>query len=290
MIRGLVYSLISASAFASLAILVKIGYAAGMTGPVMMQFRFSFATASLLLILLTKDRSLLRIPFRTLGKCAFLGLVIYWCQTTCFVKSLETIPASTAALVLSGYPIVVTLFSAVFLKMRVTPVVVVSLILVITGCGLVFYDAFLRETDGLGLLYAMGAMAIFSLYLLLAQKLLKGLKPLTATFYVMLFGTVSFTLSGDIMAWWHITGAQAAVGLGLGLIPGVVAITFLFAAVECIGSAYTSIFSSIEPVITLCAAAVFLNETVVILQMGGAALIIVGIVAPNLRARQPVVP
>ena len=290
MIRGLIYSLISAAAFGSMAILVKMGYAASMTGAVMMQFRFTFAVFFLLAILLVKDRALLRISLPALGKCVFLGLVVYWSQTTCFVSALETIPASTTALVLYGHPMLVTLLSAYFLKMKIDRTVLASLLLVMTGCCLVFYDAFLREADGIGLLYAVGSMVVFSLYLILVQVLLKGLKPLTATFYVMLFAAVAFTLSGDITAWTRLTTEQTAIAVALGLIPGVVAVTLLFAAIERIGSAYACIFSSVEPIITLCAAVIFLDEKVVLLQMGGAALIILGIVVPNVRARRPLNP
>lgn len=286
MIQGLILSLISATGFASLAILVKLGYAAGMTGPIMMQYRFGFGVMALLLWLLFKDRSLLRISPVGLLKCALLGSVVYWSQTTCFVAALETIPASTTSLVLYGHPMVVTLLSALFLKMRVNRAVLASLVLVMAGCCLVFYDAFLREVHMTGLMFAIGAMAVFSIYLVLVQVLLKDLRPLTATFYAMLFATVSFTISGDISAWWHITGEQAVIGLSLGILPGVIAVTFLYMAIEKIGSAYACIFSSVEPIITLVAAAVFLGEHVVLLQMGGAALIIVGIVVPNLRAGQ----
>jgi len=285
-IQGLLLSLISAAAFASLPILVKIGYAAGMTGPVMMQYRFGFGAMTLLLYLLFKDRSLLHISPVGLLKCALLGSVVYWSQTTCFVAALETIPASTTSLVLYGHPMVVTLFSAIFLKMHVNRAVLASLMLVMAGCCLVFYDAFLREVQITGLMFAIGAMAVFSCYLVLVQVLLKNIRPLTATFYAMLFATFSFTISDDITAWWHIAGGQAAIGLALGMFPGVIAVTFLYLAIEKIGSAYTCIFSSVEPIITLVAAAVFLGEQVVLLQMGGAALIIVGIVLPNIRAGQ----
>jgi drug/metabolite transporter (DMT)-like permease len=288
MIRGLVYALISATAFGSMAILVKLGYEASMTGPIMMQSRFTLGVLALLLILLVKDRTLLRISPRNLGKCAFLGLVVYWSQTTCFVSALETIPASTTALILYGHPIAVALLSAYFLDMKLDRPVVISLVLVMAGCCLVFYDAFLREADGTGLLYALGAMAVFSLYLILVQVLLKGMRPLSATFYVMLFAAVSFTLSGDITAWARLTAEQSAIGLALGLVPGVIAVTFLYAAIERIGSAFACIFSSVEPVVTLWAAAIFLDENVVMLQMIGAALIILGIVVPNLRSRRPV--
>lgn len=284
MIQGLIYSIISAFAFGSMAILVKLGYNAGMSGGEMMQYRFTYAVIVLLVVLIIKERSLFSISRTALGKCAFLGFVIYWIQTTCFVSALATIPASTTSLVLYGHPVAVTLLSAYFLKMSIDRVMTFSLTLVMLGCCLVFYDAFLREVHFIGLMYAIGAMATFSCYLILVQVLLKGLKPLTATFYVMLFAGIAFNLSGDPTAWLHPTEDRVVIGLALGIIPGVIAVTFLYMAIEKIGSAYACIFSSIEPVVTLAAAALFLNEEVVLLQIGGAFLIIAGIVIPNARA------
>lgn len=283
MIQGLIYSIISACAFGSMAILVKFGYAAGMDGAEMMQFRFSYAALILLPVLFFKDKSLLFISRDGLIKCAFLGLVVYWLQTTCFVSALATIPASTTALVLYVHPLVVTLLSAMFLKMKIDKVVLASLALVMIGSCLVFYDAFLREIHLTGLLYAIGAMAFFSCYLMLVQVFLKGLKPLTATFYVMLFAAVSFTISGEPTAWFHLSAELVAIGFALGVFPGVIAVTFLFFAIEKIGSAYACIFSSIEPIVTLAAAAFFLNEHVVLLQVCGAATIVAGIIIPNAR-------
>ena len=288
MIRGLIYALISATAYGSMAILVKLGYAADMTGPVMMQSRFTFGVLFMFAILLVRDRSLLRISLADLGKCAFLGGAVFWAQTTCFVSALKTIPASTTALVLYAHPMVVALLSAYFLGMKINRAVVASLALVMTGCCLVFYDAFLREADGTGLAFAVGAMAIFSLYLILVQVLIRKLRPMTATFYVMLFAAIAFTLMGDVTAWTRLTTEQAAIGLALGVVPGVIAITLLYAAIEHIGSAYACLFSSVEPIVTLSAAAVFLDEKVVVLQLGGAALIILGIVVANLRAQRPI--
>jgi drug/metabolite transporter (DMT)-like permease len=283
MIQGLIYSVISALAFASLAVLVKLGYNAGLSGSEMMQYRFSYAVVILGVVMLVRDRSLLVITRSGLARCALLGLVIYWLQTTCFVRALETIPASTTALILYFYPVTVTLLSAVFLKMKLDRVVGGSLALVLGGCCLVFYDAFLKEADPVGLLYAVGAMCFFSCYLLLVQVLLIKIRPLTATFYVMLFAAVSFTATGNPAAWLDPNRDRILIGLCLGILPGVVAVAFLYMAVEKVGSAYASIFSSIEPVATLAAAAVLLDENVVLLQVGGAALIVLGIIIPNLH-------
>lgn len=284
MIQGLIYALISATAFGAMAILVKLGYNAGLSGGEMMQYRFVYASLILGGYLAIKDRSLLRISWRSLGKCAFLGMVVYWLQTSCFVRGLATIPASTAALVLYVHPVTVALLSALFLKMKIDRYVTLTLTLVMGGCCLVFYDAFLKEIDPVGLLYATGAMVFFSCYLVLVQVLLKGLKPFTATFYVLLFAAVSFSISGDPSAWLNPTAERLSIGLALGVFPGVVAVTFLYLSIEKVGSAYACIFSSVEPIVTLAAAVVFLDENVVLLQLGGALLIIMGIVIPNLRA------
>lgn len=284
MIQGLIYAIISATAFGSMAILVKLGYNAGMSGNEMMQFRFVYAVLILGTYLFIKDRSLLKISRKGLGKCAFLGLVVYWLQTTCFVKGLATIPASTAALVLYVHPVMVALLSAFFLKMKIDRFVMMTLTLVMGGCCLVFYDAFLKAVDPVGLMYATGAMVFFSCYLVLVQVLLKNLKPFTATFYVMLFAAISFSISGTPSAWLDLTWNSFAIGLSLGILPGVIAVSFLYLAIEKVGSAYACIFSSIEPIVTLAAAALFLGENVVLLQMGGALLIILGIVIPNGRA------
>lgn len=288
MLRGLIYAVISASAYASMAVLVKLGYNAGMSGPVMMQNRFFFAVLIMVPFLLIRDRSLFKISFKNLLKCAFLGMVVFWAQTTCFVSALATIPASTTALVLYGHPVLVTILSAAFLKMQVNKVVLFSLMAVTSGCCLVFYDAFLREVDGMGLAFAAGAMTIFALYLILVQVLLKGIRPLTATFYVLIFTMIAFTLSGDLSALKSLTMEQLTISALLGLFPGVVGITLLYSAIEKIGSAYACIFSSVEPVVTLAGAALFLGEPIIWLQIGGAILIILGIVVPNLRARRPI--
>jgi len=284
MFQGLVYSTISALAFASMAILVKLGYAAGLDGAVMMQYRFTYAALMLVPILYFKDRSLLKISWSNLWKCAVIGLVIYGLQTTCFVRGLAYIPASTAALILYIYPVTVALMSAVLLKTKINRLTAVALTLIMFGSCLVFYDAFLKKAETIGLLYAIGAMVFFSIYLVVMQVVLKKLRPLTATLYIIIFAAVSFNLMGEPAAWLTQTPESLTIGMALGLFPGVIAVTFLFMSVEKIGSAYTSIFSSIEPVATLAAAALFLDEHVVLLQIGGVAFIILGITLPNIHA------
>ncbi|GAB7022635.1 DMT family transporter [Salidesulfovibrio brasiliensis] len=283
MLAGLIYSIISAIAFGMLVIFAKMGYAVGMTAVEMLQCRFTFGAALLFLWLFATNRRALVADAKMLVRCALIGLLIYPIQSYCFLTAAKYIPAATDALILYFYPVTVTILSAIFFKMKIDRTVILSLLLVFTGCALVFYDAFLQKMDPFGLMLAFGAMATFSTYLMVVQVLLRDTEPLKATLYVLLFAGLAYNIAGDMDFYLNMTRQTLAIGLSLGLICSVIAVGFLYLAVEKVGSAYASIFSSVEPVATLMAAHWLLDEHVVPLQVGGAVLVVVGIVLPNLK-------
>jgi drug/metabolite transporter (DMT)-like permease len=283
MFRGLACSLLSAVSFGTLAILVKLGHRAGMTDLALLQYRFLFGAALLFLYLLIREPHLLRIRPAALGKAALLGFVLYGLQSTLFFKALRYIPASTASLILYVYPVVVTVLSVLFLGLRAGRTLILSLAVLTAGCCLVFYDAFLRDMNLLGILLAFGTTLTFSLYLVLTQVFLKGEEPLSAAFYVILSAAVLFLFLHDPLELLQLDAPRVSLALLLGLVPTAVAIVFLFRAIAAVGSAYTAVFSTLEPVTTVVLAAVVLGEAVVLLQWAGMALIVAGIAAPNLE-------
>lgn len=283
MFRGLVFSLLSAVGFACLAILVKLGYRAGLTDMALLQYRFLFGAALLFLFLSLKDPTLLRIRPAALGKAAFLGLVLHGLQSAFFFKALKYIPASTTSLILYIYPVTVTILSAAFLGLKVGRTLILSLLILSVGSCLVFYDAFLREMNLLGILLAFGTTLTFSLYLILVQVFLKGEKPLSVAFYVILFTGLAFLFFNNPLQILWMDGTQFLIAVLLGLVPTAVAVVLQYRAIETIGSAYTAVFSTLEPVATVALAAVALGESVEALQWAGMVLIVAGIAAPNLE-------
>lgn len=283
MIQGLIYSVISAIAFGMLVIFAKLGYRAGLDAVTMLQYRFTFGVAIMFLYLFFHDRSQLSARPKTIARCAFIGLFIYPIQSIFFVASARYIPASTTALIFYFYPVAVTLLSAMFLGMKINRIMLISIALVLGGCGLVFYDAFLQQMHMGGVLLATGSMAVFSVYLILVQRLLKDEEPLRATLYILFFASLSYNAYSGFSAYVNMSRDALFIGLGLGLIASVVAMIFLYLSIKIVGSVYTSIFSSIEPVATLVAAAWLLEEKIVMLQVFGVVLIIAGVILPNLR-------
>ncbi|BBD08774.1 DMT family transporter [Desulfovibrio ferrophilus] len=282
MLKGFICAIISACCYGTLPILGKLGYAMGMETYEMLSYRFGLGTLMLALWLAATNPRALRIAPHTLLKAVALGTCIYPLQSICFLSALKYITASTTTLILYFYPICVTLLSAVLFKMRLDRKVIISLVIVTTGCALVFYDAFSQSVSSMGLAYALGAMAIFSLYLVASQVILKDEPPLTVCLYVLAAATVVFTILAGPPKLAEMTWPKATLALAFGFFPTLLAVSLLYTAIDLVGSAYTSIFSTMEPVTTVALAFLVLGEPIAPWQLAGAACIIAGIVLPNL--------
>lgn len=273
----------SAVCYGTLVIFGKIGISMELTSVRMLTLRFIFATILLFLFFGIKDIKQLRPTKTMLAKCAFLGIFFYLGQSLMFFRSIEYIPASTASLILYFYPLVVLIISVVFLKEKFRMSSLLSVVLILGGCSLVFFDAFQRSFDIRGIMFAGLSVILFSTYLTVAQIILKNENTTTATFYVTLFTAIGYTVLNGGTGFAGITQQQLALGIALGLIPSALAMWLLYAGLKAIGAAYTSIFSSVEPIVTLILAGLFLGEEIVAFQIFGVILLIAGIIVPNLR-------
>jgi drug/metabolite transporter (DMT)-like permease len=281
--KGLIYALISGASYGFLSILGKLGLQAGVGPAELLGYRFSIASLVMLIILAMTDRELLRPTVPTLSKGLILGFGFYGLQSFLFFQALTYIPASTATLIIYFYPLTVTILSMIFFKMRATPGVYASLALILAGCVLVFYDAFVKGLSMYGVGLAVASMIGFSAYLIAAQFFLRDEHPLRITFYALLSTALFFSLFHNPFKVFTLDARQLTLILALALIPTVLAVSLLYKAIERIGSSYTSIFSTLEPIVTVVLAAFVLGENVAAVQVLGMFLIIAGIVTPNVE-------
>lgn len=283
---GLVYSLISAACFGFLAILFRLGYAAGLDTGTMLTFRFCSAFLFLTPYIFIFHRKKITATFESFYMAAICGIFFYGIQSYCFAASLQYISASTAGLILYLYPLAVMILTAVFYKNPITPSKLLSLFLIGAGSILVFYDAFTRQMLAKGLVLAIGAMVAFSCYFTYLQKSLTKTDSTIFSYYV-----IGFTAAQCLVIYRPTTLSfnenQLLICLLLGLVPTVFAIIFLYKAIEKVGSSYSAIFSSIEPAVTVVFSALLLAEHVVFLQIAGMFCIILGIITPNIYGRKP---
>lgn len=286
--KGLIFSLISSVSIALLGILGKIGYRAGMTELEMLQNRWFYGAAMLFIYIFLTDRRALRVSGIILLKTAILGAFFHGIAGFTFFKAIRHIPVSTTLLIVYFYPVVVTLASVCLFKMRLSRTVGFSLILILAGSSLVFFDAFAQDLNSQGIIYAVVNMITFSGYMIAAHIFLRGQKPLVMTCYMALFAGLAFSFFHSPLKIMDSGSEQILIGLSLGLIPTVIAYFFSFRALREVGSGYVSIFSTFEPVTAVLLGYLVLGERMFIYQIFGMVLIIGGIILPNLlsfRAR-----
>lgn len=281
---GVICAALSAVCFGMLAVLGKLAYGMGFQAAEILQYRFGIGAVLLLVWFAATKRDVLRARPKTILKAVFLGVVLYPVQSLSFMTSLKYIPAATTSLILYFYPVAVTLLSALVFKTRLDRIVAISLLLLVAGCGLVFFDAFLRDINRTGLMLATVSMLLFSVYLIFLEWLLRGENPQTISFYCVLSAAVVYTIMSPPVRFMELDLAAQGLTLALGLVPTALAVTLLYRSVELIGSASASICSTLEPITTVLASALFLGEMVVGIQVAGMALILVGIVLPNAQA------
>ena len=281
--HGLIFALVSGASFGFLSVLCKLGLHEGI-GPVdLLTYRFWLATIIMFVYLAVSDCGLMKPSLKTIVRGLILGFVFYGCQSYLFFQSLTLIPASTATLIIYFYPMTVTVLSIIFFKMKLTPGVYASLVLLLAGCGLVFYDAFVTGVSMYGAGLALASMAGFSVYLITVQFFLQDEHPLRVTFYALCATALFYTILHNPLEIASLSVKGLSIVFTLALIPTVLAVSLMYRAIERIGSAYTSIFSTLEPIVTVLLAASVLDENVVGIQVLGMVLIIAGIVVPNVE-------
>ncbi len=281
LLKGLIYSIISASAFASLVIFVKLGYKSGFSVKDMLVYRFVSGSFFMFVFLLLFKPSGLKITVNLTKKTLVTGAFLYTAQSFCFFSSVKYVAPSVTELLLYLYPAFVTLLAAFIYKEKITPFKALYVGIVVVGFLFIFKDALHSRIEITGVVLGVSAMVIYSVYLIVIQRFLKYENPISLTFYTIVFAALSFSIIFGIPKELP-NMRQFLIIIALGLVTTVISIGFLFAAIELIGSSLTSIFSSFEPVITIILSLLILHTGMNEYQAIGAVFILTGVFMANI--------
>ena len=264
--QGILYVIISAIAFGAIAIFARAAYDAG-SDPISLLF-LRFSIASMVMLPCMKVR---HTPFprgRPLLGLFLMGAVGYVGQSFCYFTALTLASAGLVAILLYVYPAIVTLFSVLLFKERLTLSKIVALILALTG------TFFIIEIEGggtpLGIALAMRAPFIYSAYILTGSRITSHVGPLWSSTVVMISAGVVF---GGLIALKGLKVPQTLHGwggvFGVALVSTVIAILTFFAGLERVGPTHAAMLSTFEPITTVTLAAIFLDETVGPMKIAG---------------------
>ncbi len=273
-LSGILLVTFSAATFGTLALFGRYAYADGMDALTILFFRFSLAAVVMVGWLGLRGEGLPR--GRALGPLIGMGALGYVGQAFAYLTALKYASAGLVALLLYLYPLFVTLLSATLLREPLSRGKLVALGLALAGTALTVGPA---GGQWPGILLALGAALIYSIYIIVGTHVLKEVSALQSS--TVIFASAG-AMSGLLMLLngphWPASGAGWSAIAAIVIVATVLPVVTFLAGLERIGPSNAAMLSTLEPVVTVILGIVFLNELLQPLTLLGGALILGAVV------------
>ena len=281
-LRGTLLCLAAGMAFSVSPILIQVAYAHGAAVTGVLAWRYVAATA---LLMGLAGRKVLRIPLGAAVSAFALGAVVYASDSALFYGSLERTSAPLASLVHYAHLVLVVGVAAMIGRERLTRRRLGALVAIFGGVALVGGAAV--NPDRLGIGMALGSAAAYAVYILLSDRLLRDADPMALAAYLTAGAATSFVVAGGVLGSLGKVGGTAGLAclVGAALVGSVFAVTSFLKGVRLVGPSTASLLVTVEVPITIALAAVVLKQHMTPTQLAGAGLVVVAIMAMQLRRR-----
>lgn len=277
-VQGAILLLLSALGFGLLPIFALYAYEGRINTTTLLFLRFIFTALVLFSYGFFKLKRM-KVGKKDLLFLFLLGGIGYNLQSQFYFSAVKFIPASLAALFLYTYPAVVTVLSFIVDREKLTKEVGASLLLSFLGLIMILGNS-IGSINGLGILLALGAALVYSLYIIVGNRVVKRLPPLLMSAYIALFSSLGVFGVGLMTNQMDFTFAvQCWLPIaGLIMFSTVIAMLFFFRGMELVGPAKASIISMMEPVFTVVLSTVLFHDRLAGIQMAGGILVLAGAV------------
>ncbi len=223
-----------------------------------------------------------RLTARDWVELAIIGLVGHFLYQYLFIGGLARTTVANSSLMLAATPVVIALVSALLGSERISTRHWAGAALSMTGIYVVVgHDVGLGGRGLTGDVMMAGAVLCWAGYTLGARRLISRHSPVGVTGISMSIGTVLYVA----VMWSHLRtvhwGDLAArtwmAILYSSIFALLVAYTIWYAAVRQIGSARTSVYSNLIPLVAMATAVIFLDEPLGLSKILGATAVLVGV-------------
>jgi drug/metabolite transporter (DMT)-like permease len=292
---GLACALGAAVFFSAKAIFIKLIYAHGVDATTTFALRMMVALPFFLALgWWCGTAGLKSIGRRDWWGMAACGLLGFYLSSYLDFIGLTYIPASLERLILFLYPTFVVLLSWAVFRTKLTAAQAMSLVLSYSGVLLCVWDNLRIEGDpsglAIGVAFTLTSAFTYACYVVASARIVPRVGSMRFTSYA------SSVACGFSIAHFFVThGAESLVvpgivyayALGMGTVSTVLPILLVAEALRRLGANQVALISTLGPIATLAMAALILGEKITATQMGGAALVIAGVMLVSLRRQSP---
>lgn len=195
----LILPILAGMMFGSSGIFVRTLTQNGIDPTTLLFLRFSIAIIPLLIAILATDKNLFKIDLKDIPLFLVCSLCIIGLNL-CYNHSMNTVPLSLAAVLLSIAPIYVLIIAYFLFGENITSKKMICMILAISGCimmtGVLEID--LKNIPSLGILSGIGAGLFWAVYLMASKKSIEnGKHTFTILFYSIIFISIALIPFSD---------------------------------------------------------------------------------------------
>ena len=238
--------------------------------------RFAVAGGLLALILRARSRRVFG-PRRDVVAGLALGAV-YALEATFFFSSLERMTAAATALIVYIYPALVTVIELIRGREVVHRSTFVALALSSLGSAIVVVGAGHVDVSAAGVGFALASAATYAAYLIVGREVARSLDPMFVAAWVAIGASLTNLAKGAVTQ-QLVDPSSRAAEIGLYGLSTAIAFTLTFAALQRIGAPRVAMVMTLEAVSAVVMAAIFLHESVTVIQgVGGVAVLAAAVV------------
>jgi drug/metabolite transporter (DMT)-like permease len=229
---------------------------------------------------------------------AALGVVGHAFYQYFFIGGLALTSVANSSLLLAATPVVIAILSAALGQDRIAPLHWVGaamslagiyIIVTFAGGGVSIGSSTLR-----GDLMMFGGVTCWAIYTLGSRPLMERHSPVGVTGLSMAIGSALYVpvMMPNVLAanWGNVSLRTWIALIYSALFALCVAYTIWYVAVREIGSARTSVYSNVVPIVAMLTAVVFLGERLGPARLLGAGLVLVGVALTRVGRSAPVIP
>ncbi|KJS21393.1 MAG: hypothetical protein VR72_10830 [Clostridiaceae bacterium BRH_c20a] len=277
--KGIVFTLLSAAAFASTPLIIVNAYQRGALAWEIIFTQSIIASLILFFGLLLLSPSSLHLKWQELKILAPIGLIGSLGTVTCYNLSLQYIPGGIATLLLYTYPVFVAMGTVLIFGQKISSKQMIALAFGFFGVALASKIMKLSGTgiNNTGLLLGFIAALAYAILNLLSEKALQTLSPWKVTAFAQFGSTTGIIFINLVFPnLIHITGISRVTWLFGGTVAvlcSIIPFFLLMRGISYIGSSKASIISTAEIPLTLLLVFLFLGEKFTLLQIAGSILI-----------------
>ncbi|MDQ8023615.1 MAG: DMT family transporter [Moraxellaceae bacterium] len=282
---GMTCAVLGALGFAMKAIFIKLAYAYGVDAETLLALRMGYALPFFIgMGVAVALKNPITLSRRDIGMLFLLGVLGYYLASYLDFLGLQYITAALERITLFIYPTLVVVLSAIFLRKPLTRPALVALAICYAGAILAFAHD-LRQPHGdevmMGTLLVLGSALSYALYIILSGEEVGRLGSTRvaawATGFACLLSLTQFAIVRPVMSVLEQPWQVHALSLAMAVFSTVLPIWLTSEAIRRLGAGPASMVGTLGPVITILLGWLILGESLGVLQVVGAALVIYGV-------------